>query len=71
MKKSPNMKLKGARVEQGKTQKYMSNVLGHSTMQSYTLKENGKREFTLTEAKLIAEDLKLTPEEINEIFFKN
>jgi len=59
-----NHKLKGARVEKGLTQKDMAERIGISTY-SYLMKENGKRDFTLTEMKKICEILN---KELSEIF---
>ena len=38
-------------------------------IKSYNLKENGKREFTLDEAKKISNLLELNLNEVNDIFF--
>lgn len=57
-------KLKGARVEKGLTQEAMAERIGISTY-SYLMKENGKRDFTLTEMKKICEIL---DKELSEIF---
>ena len=57
-------KLKGARVEKGLTQEDMAKRIGISTY-SYLMKENGKRDFTLTEMKKICEIL---DKELSEIF---
>jgi len=57
-------KLKGARVEKGLTQEAMAEKIGISTY-SYLMKENGKRDFTLTEMKKICEIL---GKELSEIF---
>ena len=57
-------KLKGARVEKGLTQEDMAKRIGISTY-SYLMKENGKRDFTLTEMKKICEIL---GKELSEIF---
>lgn len=57
-------KLKGARVEKGLTQEDMAERIGISTY-SYLMKENGKRDFTLTEMKKICEIL---GKELSEIF---
>mgnify|MGYP001947261842 FL=1 len=59
-----NYKLKGARVEKGLTQEDMAERIGISTY-SYLMKENGKRDFTLTEMKKICEIL---DKELSEIF---
>lgn len=59
-----NHKLKGARVEKGLTQEAMAERIGISTY-SYLMKENGKRDFTLTEMKKICEILGT---ELSEIF---
>lgn len=59
-----NHKLKGARVEKGLTQEDMAERIGISTY-SYLMKENGKRDFTLTEMKKICEILN---KELSEIF---
>ena len=57
-------KLKGARVEKGLTQEDMAKRIGISTY-SYLMKENGKRDFTLTEMKKIC---KILNKELSEIF---
>lgn len=57
-------KLKGIRVEKGLTQEDMAKRIGISTY-SYLMKENGKRDFTLTEMKKICEILGT---ELSEIF---
>ena len=57
-------KLKGARVEKGLTQEAMAERIGISTY-SYLMKENGKRDFTLTEMKKIC---KILNKELSEIF---
>lgn len=57
-------KLKGARVEKGLTQEDMAKRIGISTY-SYLMKENGKRDFTLSEMKKICEILN---KELSEIF---
>ena len=59
-----NHKLKGTRVEKGLTQEDMAKRIGISTY-SYLMKENGKRDFTLTEMKKICEIL---DKELSEIF---
>ncbi|HHW90712.1 MAG TPA: helix-turn-helix transcriptional regulator [Clostridiales bacterium] len=59
-----NHKLKGTRVEKGLTQEDMAEKIGISTY-SYLMKENGKRDFTLTEMKKICEIL---DKELSEIF---
>jgi len=59
-----NYKLKGARVEKGLTQEDIAKMIGISTY-SYLMKENGKRDFTLTEMKKICEIL---DKELSEIF---
>jgi len=59
-----NHKLKGARVEKGLTQEDIAKRIGISTY-SYLMKENGKRDFTLTEMKKICEILN---KELSEIF---
>ena len=59
-----NYKLKGARVEKGLTQEDMAERIGISTY-SYLMKENGKRDFTLTEMKKIC---KILDKELSEIF---
>ena len=57
-------KLKGARVEKGLTQEDMAERIGISAY-SYLMKENGKRDFTLTEMKKICEILN---KDLSEIF---
>lgn len=58
-------KLKALRVEFGYTQESMARKLGMSE-NGYLLKENGKREFTLTEAERIA---RLFNKTITEVFY--
>lgn len=57
-------KLRGVRVEKGLTQEDMANKIGISTF-SYLMKENGKRDFTLSEMKKIC---KILDKELSEIF---
>jgi len=61
----PYEKLRAAMVAKGYTQDMLRKVLGlsHST---FNLKINGKREFTISECKLIAQTLGTT---LDEIFF--
>lgn len=61
------MMVKSYRRFHNMTQSDMANVLGISTM-SYCRKENGEREFKLSEAKTIADLFGCT---IEEIFFTN
>ena len=60
--------LKSKRVLFDLTQEEIAKELGIN-IKSYNLKENGKREFTLDEAKKISNLLKLNLNEVNDIFF--
>lgn len=60
--------LKGKRVSQGKTQKYMGKVLG-IYISTYSAKERGYVDFTPEEIVAAANDLELTFSELNDIFF--
>ena len=62
--------LKSKRMLFDLTQEEISKKLG-ITIKSYNLKENGKREFTLDEAKKISFLLKLNLSEVNDIFFNS
>ena len=62
--------LKSKRMLFDLTQEEISKKLG-ITIKSYNLKENGKREFTLDEAKKISSLLKLNLNEVNDIFFNS
>ena len=60
--------LKSKRVLFDLTQEEIAKELGIN-IKSYNLKENGKREFTLDEAKKISNLLELNLNEVNDIFF--
>ena len=60
--------LKSKRVLFDLTQEEIAKEVGIN-IKSYNLKENGKREFTLDEAKKISNLLKLNLNEVNDIFF--
>lgn len=62
--------LKGVRVGFGYNQLDMANMIGISR-KMYNYKENGKRDFTLSEIKKIAKHLNLTKEAVDQIFFNN
>lgn len=62
--------LKSKRVLFDLTQAEIAKELG-ITIKSYNAKENGKREFTLDEAKKISSLLKLNLNEVNDIFFNS
>ena len=62
--------LKSKRVLFDLTQEEIAKELG-ITIKSYNAKENGKREFTLDEAKKISSLLKLNLNEVNDIFFNS
>ena len=59
--------LKGERVRQGKNTTYMGNVIGKNE-KTYRNKENGVTQWTYTEARLVIEDLGLSPERADYIF---
>ena len=60
--------LKSKRILFDLTQEEIAKEVGIN-IKSYNLKENGKREFTLDEAKKISNLLKLNFNEVNDIFF--
>ena len=60
--------LKAKRILFDLTQEEIAKEVGIN-IKSYNLKENGKREFTLDEAKKISNLLKLNLNEVNDIFF--
>ena len=60
--------LKSKRILFDLTQEEIAKEVGIN-IKSYNLKENGKREFTLDEAKKISNVLKLNLNEVNDIFF--
>lgn len=59
--------LKSKRVLKGFTQEQIASKIGMNT-KSYNLKENGKNRFSLEEVARVSEALKLTLEEVNDIF---
>ncbi len=63
-------KLKGLRVENGLTQKQISEKLGMA-IKTYNRKELGLVEFTRDEILRLAEILDMSLESVNEIFFEN
>ena len=60
-------KLKGIRVEKGKTQKNMAELIGKSLV-TYS-KERGEVEFSNEEMSIVAKALDLTSDQVNAIFF--
>ena len=60
--------LKSKRILFNLTQEEIAKEVGIN-IKSYNLKENGKREFTLDEAKKISNLLKLNLNEVNDIFY--
>lgn len=60
--------LKSERVRQGKSTQYMADVIGKSVM-TYRKKESGEVKFTPDEMTSVANDLNLSPEGLNLIFF--
>lgn len=62
--------LKSYRVKNGISQVNISKVIGRST-KAYNHKENCKANFEIEEIIKIAKELKLTLQEVNEIFFDN
>ncbi len=61
-------KLKAARTLRGFSQADVAKVIGVS-LATYNNKENGKKSFTVDDAGKIASTLKLSPQEVIEIFF--
>lgn len=59
--KQPFNRLKGFRAEMGLTQKQMADILGMN-VNTYRKKENGEREFTLSEVAKAQEKLKVDPQ---------
>lgn len=66
---NPNL-LKAARIKLGITQKKLCEEL-EITPSSYSKKENGLIEFRSSEIRILKKVLKLSPQQINEIFFEN
>ena len=62
--------LKSKRILFNLTQEEIAKEVGIN-LKSYNLKENGKREFTLNEAKKISNLLELNLNEVNDIFFNS
>ena len=62
--------LKSKRLLFNLTQEEIAKEVGIN-LKSYNLKENGKREFTLDEAKKISNLLELNLNEVNDIFFNS
>lgn len=62
--------LKSKRILFNLTQEEIAKEVGIN-LKSYNLKENGKREFTLDEAKKISNLLELNLNEVNDIFFNS
>ncbi len=62
--------LKAKRMLLNLTQKELAREVGID-LKSYNLKENGKREFKMDEAKKIITLLNLNLTEVNEIFFNS
>ena len=60
--------LKSKRILFNLTQEEIAKEVGIN-IKSYNLKENGKREFTLDEAKKISNLLELNLNEVNDIFY--
>lgn len=65
-----SLELKAARARRGMTQADVARKMGVSVT-AYTLKENGKRIFTLPNIQKLAQFLNLEPVEIQKIFFAN
>ncbi|MBE6064458.1 helix-turn-helix transcriptional regulator [Clostridium sporogenes] len=61
-----NYELKALRARNDISQKKMANIL-HMTVSTYSRKENGVREFTIEEGKILASFFNTT---IENIFFK-
>lgn len=61
-------KLKGIRVEKGKTQKNMAELIGKSLV-TYSKKERGEVEFSNEEMSIVAKALDLTSDQDNCHFF--
>lgn len=62
--------LKAERIKNGITQKLMSKKMGINTS-TYSRKENGLIDFTVSEVAIVRSILNLDSELIYEIFFKN
>ena len=62
--------LRGVRVMRVKIQKDCANATGLSISQ-YALKEQGKYEFTINEALMLANYLHMSESEANAVFFDN
>ncbi|MDF2545796.1 MAG: family transcriptional regulator [Anaerosolibacter sp.] len=66
---NPN-KLKGMRIEKGYTQEELAAKMGIS-LKTYNRKELGMIEFSRKEISNLAEELNLSIDKVNEIFFDN
>lgn len=68
--KMNTLELKSARIKRGLTQVDIAEKMNISSI-SYSLKERGKRDFTINEVSNIIKILNLSLLEINAIFFDN
>ena len=62
-------KLKGIRVEKGKTQKNMAELIGKSLV-TYSKKERGEVELSNEEMSIVAKALDLTSDQVKRYFFR-
>lgn len=62
------LELEIARMRKGKTREDMAAAIGKSLM-SYGKKERGEVSFSDEEKVVVARELDLTPEQVNDIFF--
>lgn len=61
-----NQILKKLRLENGKTQKEIAEILGYSGKSGYSMLENGSVELTISKAKVLSDFYKIDPK----IFFE-
>ncbi|CUU46143.1 helix-turn-helix domain-containing protein [Clostridium beijerinckii] len=61
-----NQLLKKLRLESGKTQKEIAEILGYSSKSGYSMLENGSVELTISKAKVLSSFYKIDPK----IFFE-
>ncbi|ALB47803.1 helix-turn-helix domain-containing protein [Clostridium beijerinckii] len=61
-----NQLLKKLRLESGKTQKEIAEILGYSSKSGYSMLENGNVELTISKAKVLSNFYRIDPK----IFFE-
>lgn len=64
-----NLRLKAERIMRNKTQEDMCKILGMKHRATYSMKETGKRAFSIEEIKIISNEFGLTAEQMKTLFF--